>query len=695
MHDLDSVRELSRRLAQQLGVTLNESREATAQLAAKLASATASTPRLLLLDNGEHLADLGAWVGQLADSAPRLKLLVTSRARLNVRGEHVLPLQGLMLPDEDSRDIDAAPSFDAVRLFATRAAAALPGFSLSQHLPAVIEIVQQCAGWPLAIELAAAWVRLLPPQEIARELRQSIDVLERDPGSQHLPSRPEHASMRAVLEQSFRLLAPREREALEALTVFRGRFTRAAAQAVTSVAIPLLASLVDKSLLEADGSGQFGLHPLVAAEGQQRLLQDTARAARLGERHAEYFLRSLAAANTIVNTETRQAEVLIDAHEADLRRAWHHALELRRGDLVASTLPEWSSFYQRRGRLREGAAMLQPALQWPADGPDGDLVQGRARAAVARLWFMAQEPLETVYALADAGLDHARRAADAQAQSACLAVRASCDSERGRFDLAREGFEQALALAEAQGHVGTAIRCLRNLGSVATRAGDYQTALTYTRRAQMRAREAGHTHAEVDAMFAQAGPLLESADWSGAEQVLRQALQLAAPLGARQLLLNGRCMRGCALIELGRLAEAEDELKQVFRDAGELGQPHLQMYADTYMALAAARGGRLDDAEQALRGVALRASEADWTKEAMRALLFQGEVLARRGDRLAAAAAWRAVAAEASIPAGERDTARRWLAELALSDDESARAEAIVPDAQQALRTHLLRPSAD
>ena len=128
------------------------------------------------------------------------------------------------VPDEESRDITAASAFDAVRLFEVRAAAVLSGFTLSRDLASVIDIVESVDGMPLAIELAAGWVRLLPAQEIARDLRQSIDLLERDPALADTPARSQHDSLRAVLYGSWKLLAPREREAIASLSVFRGGF---------------------------------------------------------------------------------------------------------------------------------------------------------------------------------------------------------------------------------------------------------------------------------------------------------------------------------------------------------------------------------------------------------------------------------------------------------------------------------------
>ncbi len=664
MHDLDGSSALAARLAQRLGITLDDRHDTAPQIAAAWSGAPALPPPLLVLDNAEQIADLPPWLGRLQAAAPDLRLLVSSRTRLQLPGEQVLALQGLAVPDEDSHDVEAAPAFDAVRLFEQRATRALPGFVLAPVLPAVIEIVQRCGGLPLAIELAAAWVRLLPPAVIARELAESIDLLERDPAAANAPARPGHASMRVVFEHSLALLAPREREALEALAVFRGSFTRAAAQAVAGTALPLLASLVDKSLLATTEAGRFVLHPLLAALAGERLRAQPPQHLQLQGRHAQHLLRRLAESGGPAGADTRATDALLDAEEADLRQAWQHALAQRMGELVAPVLTVWAGFFDRRGRHRAGAALLRPALEWPGADAAADHVLARARAAVAGLWFMAREPRERVRELAAAGIEPARRSGDGLALARCLAVCAAADSELGRLDDARAGFEAALALANAEGQTATAVRCLRNLGSVAMLAGDYAAALANMRHAQQRARDAGLEHAEADALLAQAGPHVENEDWAAAEQVLRQALPMAKALGARQLQLAGQRTLGCALIELGRL----DEARQVLRHARELGlalaQPAAVAYADTYLALAAARAGRLDEAEVALHAVAQRAREAGWHLEAMRTRLFLGEVLARRGDLAGAARAFQAVADDPALPAGERQTARRWAAAL-------------------------------
>ncbi len=256
-----------------LPVPAGDARHCGEQLAAAWQPRPAGTgaPARIVLDNGEHLEDLPALLDAWLDAAPALQIVVTSRRRLGAAHEQVLALAGLAVPDEASRDAEAALAFDAVRLFALRAGAAQRDFDAAAHAGSIVRIVQRLGGLPLAIELAASWVRLLPPARLADDLEASLDWLERDPAAATPAARPAHASLEGVLAQSFTLLAPSEREALAALAVFESGCTPAAARAVAGVSLPLLAALADRSPLAADGSGRFVMHPVVAAFARERL----------------------------------------------------------------------------------------------------------------------------------------------------------------------------------------------------------------------------------------------------------------------------------------------------------------------------------------------------------------------------------------------------------------------------------------
>jgi DNA-binding SARP family transcriptional activator/predicted ATPase len=229
---------------------------------------------LLILDNFEHLLSSPAngaerreaaeWVVELLETASGVKALVTSRARLNARGETLLPIGGLDVPPRTAPPYDAEPEteddtqptrrgedaaqYSAVQLFVQSARRLRPGFApTDEDLWHVAQICQRVAGMPLGILLAASWIEMLSPAQILTQLRTlSIDFLRTN--WRDVPERQQ--SMRAVFDHSWRLLSEREQELFAALSVFRGSFTHQAAQSVTGASLFELMSLVHKSLLQ-------------------------------------------------------------------------------------------------------------------------------------------------------------------------------------------------------------------------------------------------------------------------------------------------------------------------------------------------------------------------------------------------------------------------------------------------------------
>jgi predicted ATPase len=220
---------------------------------------------LLILDNFEHLRAGAELVAQLLEAAPHVQIIVTSRERLNVRGEQLYLVEGLEYAGSTSA-ADAASS-SAVRLFAQSARRKDSTFVVSEaNLAAVLRICELVQGIPLALELAAAWAAMLPLDQIASEIARSADFLEMD--WQDAPER--QRSMRAVFEWSWRLLSEQERAVLHQLSVFRGGFTREAAERIVGATFRMLTGLVHKSLLRwAEGggrsAGRYELHELLRA----------------------------------------------------------------------------------------------------------------------------------------------------------------------------------------------------------------------------------------------------------------------------------------------------------------------------------------------------------------------------------------------------------------------------------------------
>src|SRR5438128_7810363 len=237
---------------------------------------------LLVLDNFEHLVEGSRLLSEVIERAPQVELLTTSRERLNVQSESVFDVEGLGLAENGNG------SASAVRLFIERAKQVAPGFAPDDAAEA-LRICRLVDGMPLGIELAASWVSVLSCTEIADEIAGNIDFLATS--TRDVPER--HRSLRAAVDQSWRLLTDEQRSAFSRLSVFRGSFDRSAAVAVTGADLRLLSQLVAKSLLRRPDFGRFELHELLrqyAAE-QLRLAPGEETAAR--ERHARHYAAML------------------------------------------------------------------------------------------------------------------------------------------------------------------------------------------------------------------------------------------------------------------------------------------------------------------------------------------------------------------------------------------------------------------
>jgi predicted ATPase/DNA-binding CsgD family transcriptional regulator len=216
-----------------------------------------SKQMLLLLDNFEHLLEGVPLVGRLLQATRAVKILATSMTALNLRHEWVRPLDGMRLPSADAgAELQA---YSAVQLFLDCVQRVRRDFSLAENRDCVVEICRQLDGMPLAIELAATWLKSLSCMEVAREIRRDIDFLM----TKHQDVDERHRSLRAVFDYSWRLLTEQEREVLQRLSVFHGGFGRGAAEQVAVASVHVLSNLVDKSFLIQSADGSYQIHELL------------------------------------------------------------------------------------------------------------------------------------------------------------------------------------------------------------------------------------------------------------------------------------------------------------------------------------------------------------------------------------------------------------------------------------------------
>ncbi len=359
-------------LAEALGYILKGQEDAREQVARFLYPLRL----LLVLDNFEHLLDEALWLGELLAASPGLRMLVTSREALNLREEWRYPLTGLATPAEDEAGVPG--KFEAVQLFVERARQTRRDFSLEAEREGVIRLCRITEGLPLALELAAAWTKTLTCDAIADEIERNIAFLSSD--LRNVPAR--HRSMQAAFDHSLALLTEDERRVFQRLAVFQGGFRRDAGERVAGATLPLLSSLVDKSLVRAGPDGRFYLHELLRQYAEERLRADHKNATRTYSAHRDFYL-AFAAARFLPITGGAQREAILEiATELDnIRGAWHDAVAVGDAAALGRAAHPLTVFFDCRARYQEGIAMLEeglPVLRAAAGSAAGD----RALAAM-------------------------------------------------------------------------------------------------------------------------------------------------------------------------------------------------------------------------------------------------------------------------------------------------------------------------
>jgi DNA-binding SARP family transcriptional activator/predicted ATPase/Tfp pilus assembly protein PilF len=684
LQDLPDLASVAARIAGRLELVLVEARDFAAQIAAALSDG----PVLLVLDNAEHLAELASFVDRLLGLAPSLRVLATSRSKLHAAHEQVYLLGGLAVPDAESRDLEAASAFDSVRLFEARAASAQRGFDLARHLAAVIDGVEAVSGLPLAIELMASWVRLLPPEEINRELRRSIDVLERDPARADAPARPEHRSLRAVLEGTWQLLSRAEQEGLAAISEFRGGFAASAARAVAGVPISVLSALADKSVVAVDGAGRFGLHPLVQAFAVERLQGDGEHAARIARRHAEHFGRLV---GELVREHGPDRPPLVAGVEVELSNvlaAWRPAHEHRQPALIGAIAQGLRATFHVRGRMAEGIALLSPALAVPERDLAAMAALAQVQHALASLRYHRRDLIEAAR-LAAAGLAGAERCHDRRLEYACLAILGACHSTAGRWQEAAQLFERAFALASADGERGEIARSLADLGVIAKKEGDFALALERYGRALEINRELGRDDAVARCLNNIGVLWMERSDWARARDAMQEGVALCARQRNDSLLPYLENGLGLALFELGELGAAERHLERSLQLSRATEVLSVEMLASCLLARVATRRGRHGEAVARFREAAQLARRGGLVTDLLDIALYWAECQRDSGRRLDAARTWLMVAKHPNAEAGIRASAAHWTEALELSADERRDLAATPTDLDQVIEALL------
>lgn len=368
---VESSADIAQTTAESIGITLATEEDLQTQLLAHLAN-----ERLLLIfDNFEHVADGADIVSEILTAAPDVKVIATSRAKLNVTGETVLNLSGL------------DPHQDGVHLFLDAATRADAGFTLESDARDPLErILRLVDGMPLGILLAAAWVDTLRVDEIASEIEKSLDFLETETGD--TPDR--HRSMRAVFDYSWSLLGQEERRIFAALSVFRGGFAREAAEEIAGASLRSLANLVSKSLIVSDrDSGRYHVHELLRQYAAEELEQDRSLAEETMAAYIAFYAASAAEAEALIMT-SRQLEALaiVEDDLDNIRAAWRETLASRDAVEARRFIIALWMVHEIRGWSKVGTELFGEATEAFAEAGSEPAETVRIAAAAMQAKFM-------------------------------------------------------------------------------------------------------------------------------------------------------------------------------------------------------------------------------------------------------------------------------------------------------------------
>jgi predicted ATPase/Tfp pilus assembly protein PilF len=533
--------------------TLVESAAAQALGSKDTLSAAVRDKRLLLvLDNFEHLLDAAPGVAETIGSCPQLTLLVTSREPLHVDGEWEIA-------------VDPMRDREAVELFLQRAAAVRSDFAANGE---VIEICRRLDCLPLAIELAAARVKVLALPALLERLEQRLPLLAG--GSRSAPER--QRTLRATIAWSHDLLTLSEQDLFARLAVFAGGCTLEAAEAICGAGVDSIASLVDKSLLRRTGDRYWMLETI--REFAAELLDELADAPSLRDRHAAWFIELGERARPELRArEARTWLARLDAEHANLRAALEHLLQSGNADgalrLSGAIWPYW----QTRGHWTEGRRYLAAAValgtaleperlvnslwggsilaQWQGDIDEGEQLASRIleisktamdqehvyEVAIHLLAIAASKrgDHDRAHALLEESIAIGRRGGDPWLFAIALNNLGNQLMSEGEYERSVELFEESLAMGEARGDLDRRARAYTNLGWAMHCLGDFDRMRDFYERALEAATEIGLVESQLWALFGLAVVETEVGQARVGARLFGRMTELKSHLGAANI----------------------------------------------------------------------------------------------------------------------------------------------------------------
>jgi predicted ATPase/DNA-binding XRE family transcriptional regulator len=560
-----------------------------------LAASIADRRILLLLDNFEHVLPAAPLLSELLARCPHLHLVVTSRIRLRLRGEHRLQVRPLPLPGRAVSSVAALARNASVALFVQRARATAAEFDLTfGNAGVVAEICRRLDGLPLALEMAAPWLRLMPPEALLDRLSNRLQMLVGG-----APDLPDHQrTMRGTLQWSFSLLSEGEQSLFRRLSVFAGGASLAAAEVVCQAAGPLpgtmldgAAGLLDRNLAETmPGEADLRLRQLeTMREYGRELLEAHGEAEATARAHAAFFLGLLREAEPGLRGPDQAGWLSrLEREHDNLRAALRWTLDSGERELGLELAWRLTRLWESHGHWREGLAWLDEVLYHT----DGVVSETRARVlGAAGLLRSRHGDFAGAAQHYEAGLELSRALGDRRGIADALNMLGNTALSRGDLRLAARLYEESHELRRELGDPHDVAMAVNNMAIAAIELGDLPRAAGLLDEAVALAREHRDAAGLVTTLINVGIVARRQGEHERASSALRESLLLARDLG------NERAS-AMALTNLGHVERADGREEKARRNYAEglatftrLGDPRgVAMCLEGLAATAAMRG---------------------------------------------------------------------------------------------------------
>jgi predicted ATPase/class 3 adenylate cyclase len=684
------------RVTSQVAETLGVTEGGGQPLTTRLHAAIRAQRLLLVLDNFEQVAVAGPAVAQLLTAAPGLKVLVTSRSALHVYGEREYPVPPLPLPNPRRLPpLDQLMEYESVRLFTARAQEVKADFAVTAANAKVIaEICYRLDGLPLAIELAAARIKLLTPQALLERLTHSLRVLTG--GARDLPARQQ--TLRGAIDWSYTTLGADEQALFARMAVFAGGGTLSAIETICngsgdgagppgSIVLDIidgLSSLADKSLLRqedvGEGEPRFAMLGTIREYALERLEERGELAAMRHARTMYYLALAEEAEPHLAGAAQSEWLARLGVEHDNIRVSLRNALEAGEYETAVRLVGAFWRFWSVRGYLTEGRRWMERALAQPegvsttlrAKALDGlaSLVRAQGDDDAARMYYEESMAIRRA-AGHRAGIAHslsnlagmARDQGDYETARAyyeeCLAIRRAIDDTEGitrtlinlgimaqrqaDYATARARYEESLAIGRARGHTQAVAHALTNLGVVAQQQGEYAAARARYEESLAAARVMGDTATVGFALNNLGAVAKQQGDIAAARSFYAQSLTLRRELGDMRAMAFSLTNLGMVAQEQGDLTAARAYFDECLTIRRELGDPRALPFALNNLALVARQQREYATARAAYLESLDSSRQLNDTRGILEALEGLAALAGVQGDMMHAARLWGAV----------------------------------------------------